>query len=162
MTEKKLQIKVIIALFIVFIFSSLYAWGGMEHKYLRRFVAPIIYFTSISILYKDKTYFWRLPIACLMLSMGYGADVLAQKIIRRFVFAILNSIVFLPSPRLEDRKWIISSGFHIIFVVCLHMIFGILSLLPARAEEALLGAGLVLIPSLMIPKEEGGKIWERQ
>ena len=96
MKEKKLQLKVYGRLLIACIFAGLYAWGGIENKWLRRFIAPLIVQIYIAIEIKSWKYLVQLPVQFLSLSLGYGASELPAKILRRFLFAFANATSFLP------------------------------------------------------------------
>ena len=135
MKEKKLQLKVYGRLLIACVFAGLYAWGGIENKWLRRFIAPLIV---------------QMPFQFLSLSVGYGGDELAIKLLRRFLFALSNSISFLPHYFCwKDKKWI-ASTFHIIILISAYLILGVFNPLPARVEETILGLLIILLPLMLI------------
>jgi len=101
-SEKKLQWQALGRLGVVCLFALLYAWGGMEHKEIRRFIAPTL--LVVAMFYYsgwDWRVFLQLPFMFASLSLGYGGDVFWIKIFRRGLFGLANGIS--------------SSGFNIVY-----------------------------------------------
>lgn len=147
MTEKNQQIRVIIKLLICVAFGILYAWGGMEHKWLRRFVAPAVLCLSMFAFSRN----WRtLPQMLLMfgsLSLGYGATTLWLKILRRGLFGLANGITS-SGYNFWRKKWLLA-GTQIGLLIALYIIMGVWNPIgSARAEESFLGIMIALIPLL--------------
>ena len=148
--EKKLQFKVYGRLLIACIFGGLYAYGGMTHKWLRRFIAPLIVQIYIAIEIKSWKYLVQLPFQFLSLSLGYGASELSAKILKRFLFAFANATSFVPHYYCwKGKKWI-ASVFHIIILISAYIVLGVFNPLPARVEETILGFLIVFIPIMSI------------
>ena len=71
----------------------LYALGGRDGKWKRRFIASLILSATVNLaaLVMGRFSFWLLltfPALIAGLSMGYGADTLIGKLIRRLIYAI--------------------------------------------------------------------------
>lgn len=149
MSEKKIQLKVIAKLLIAVVFAGLYGWGGMEYKWLRRFVAPAVLCLSMFCYSRDWRCLIQMPAMMITLSLGYGADALWGKIFRRLIFGVANgtssSVV-----NAWHKRWLLV-GFQIALITTAYIIFGVWNPLPtARAEETLLGIFIALIPLLSI------------
>ncbi len=152
--EKKTQIKVILKLLIVVVFASLYGWGGMEMKWLRRFVAPAILCFSAFGFSRDWRYLVQMPAMMMTLSLGYGADSVIGKIFKRLMFGTLNGSSS-STVNIWQKKWF-PVGFQIMLITAAYIVFGVWNPLPsARAEETLLGALIALIPMVSVKDYEG-------
>lgn len=148
--EKKLQLKQILKLVICVVFASLYAWGGIEHKWLRRFLAPII--LTISML-GFSNWDWKtliqMPFMFASLSLGYGATSLWAKILRRALFGLANGITS-SGYNIIKKRWLLI-GTQIVLLVGLFIVMGVFNPLgSARAEETFLGVMIALIPLMSI------------
>lgn len=146
--EKKNQIEQIVKLFIIIVCASLYAWGGMEGKYLRRFVAPSIAGVSAFAITKNWLTLLKTPLLIGASCLGYGADAVWLKVIKRLycgiAFALGASInELIEAIRGSYKSWIIFSlvisVIPFLFVIC-----GVLnpfsdSYAGARIEETFLG-----------------------
>src|SRR3989338_2956063 len=88
--EYRLQLKVFVKLLWVCGFSLLYALGGIEYKWLRRFAAPVVLTSGMFILSRDWRVFLQAPFLMLTLSLGYGAENLWLKIGKRFIYGLAN------------------------------------------------------------------------
>lgn len=147
--EKKRQLMVYIKLFIIIICAGLYAWGGIEHKFLRRFVAPAIACIFSFIYSRDWKYFVQMPFMFLTMSMGYGADTFTGKVLRRGLFGMANgassSIVTLLS-----RRFFISV-FQVLLIIAAYIVFGVFNpFFNARIEETVLGLYCYALPILAV------------
>jgi len=152
MNEKKLQIRLILKLLVVVIFASLYAWGGMEMKWLRRFLAPAILCLSAFGFSKDWRYLVQMPCMFITLSLGYGGDNLWYKILRRGIFGFANGVSS-SVVNIWKKVWLVV-GFQIALLTSAYIVFGVWNPLPsARAEETLLGA-LVALLTMMSVKDK--------
>lgn len=153
MKEKNIQIRVIIKLVIVVIFASLYAFGGMEMKWLRRFLAPGILCLSAFAFSRDWRYLIQAPLMMITLSLGYGADFLWFKILRRGIFGLANGGSS-STTNILHKKWLLA-GFQIVLITAAFIAFGVWNPLPnARAEETLLGAFIALITMMSVKDKE--------
>lgn len=72
MTEKSYQIKILTSLVVVVLCAGLYAWGGMEMKWLRRFIAPCIAAGYLAIINKDFMQLIKAPLLMAASCVGYG------------------------------------------------------------------------------------------
>lgn len=149
--EKKIQLQVIVKGLIVLLLASLYAWGGMEYKWLRRFVAPAIFWIGSAIYTKDWKLLFFMPLMFASLSLGYGGDVLNEKIIRRGVFALANGTSS-SAYNIKVRNYLLV-GVQIVLLVGLYIALGVWNPLPsARAEEFALGFMIFFIPTLSLKR----------
>lgn len=75
--------------------ALLYALGGREGKWKRRFIASLILLitNNVAALLMGK-WFWELlftyPLLIGGFSLGYGADTTSQKVLRRTLYAVAN------------------------------------------------------------------------
>jgi hypothetical protein len=144
MNERNLQLKVFASFLIVFIFAALYAWGGMEMKWLRRYLAPAVLCGGCYWISRDWRFFVSLPLSFLSLSLGYGSDIEIWKIIKRGAFGLANGAVF-SIRNLWQRYWI-PAVFQILLLPAAYIAFGVYNPLPARVEEFTLGVLVAFIP----------------
>lgn len=143
--EKKLQFKVLIKALICVVFAFLYAWGGMEMKWLRRFLAPSLLIGSMLYFSRDWKCILQLPFMFISLSLGYGADLEIIKIIRRGIFGIINGVSS-STYNIIRKKWLLV-GFQIALLTSAYIVFGVWNPLPnARTEEMYLGLLIPIIP----------------
>ena len=149
--EKKLQLEIFLKFVVIFICAGLYAWGGMEYKFLRRFVAPSL--CALSLLYFTRD--WKslivAPFLGMASSLGYGASDLWVKIFKRFyvgaAFATgANAFKFF-SIRDNARIIIYSS----LAIISAYILFGVWGLMNARTEESFLG--LTVYMSCILPSK---------
>ncbi len=146
MSEKKVQWRVFQKCLILFLFSALYSLGGLEGfgKELRRFVAPMVLCGGIYWFSRDWKIFVQLPFLFGSLSLGYGANSLWLKILKRLSYGAANGLTF-NIRNLWNKKWV-WSGFHIVVVIFSYVILGVFNPLPsARAEEFVLALILGLV-----------------
>lgn len=137
-TEKEFQTDIILDMLTVVAFASLYAWGGIEGKFLRRYFAPLI--LALRIFWKSGN-IWTLlgsSLGFVTLSMGYGADTVIGKITRRFIYGSLNSLVT-QIDNFFDKKFITAAVYSMI-VTTAYVWLGTTNPFPARIEETVLGA----------------------
>lgn len=152
-SEKKTMFKVILKMVVVVVFAALYAWGGMEMKWLRRFVAPAILCLSAFAFSRDWRYLVQMPVMFITLSFGYGADNIVVKILKRLMCGVLNGASS-STVNILNKKWLLI-GFQVILVAAVFIAFGVWNPLPsARAEEVLLGAVIALIPMMSVKDYE--------
>lgn len=82
-TEKREQLKVYLKVFLICVCAGLYAWGGIEMKWLRRFLAPSICGISCFIFSRNWWSLLYAPFLGISSSIGYGSDIFWVKIIKR-------------------------------------------------------------------------------
>lgn len=144
--EKKIQIDVYLRLIVIIICAGLYAWGGIEMKWLRRFLAPSICGFSLLFFTRDLKSLITMPLFMAASVIGYGGtDLTWLKIIKRgytglaFGCAASSYNIIRAIKDKENKMWLII-GFTFVFIVSAYILFGVWNPLPsARIEETLLG-----------------------
>ena len=145
--EKQAQLTMFVKLFIIGIFAGLYAWGGIEYKWLRRFVAPTILCLSMVYFTRDWKAIYQLPLMCITLSFGYGGDVLIEKIFRRGLFGLVNGASS-STYNIMRKKWLLV-GIQVVLMIGLYIMIGVFNPFPnARTEETFFGVIIPIIPLL--------------
>lgn len=138
MNEKKEQLRTIIKMVIIVICAGLYAWGGMEFKFLRRFIAPSILGASCLYFTRDWKSIFKMPLFMLASCLGYGADITWVKIFKRSYVGLtfgLGASIY----EILKYKWLIVS-FSIILCISAYVVFGVWNPFgSARIEESILG-----------------------
>ena len=149
MSEKKLQWKTVISMCVVVLCASLYSFGGMEYKFLRRFLAPFSAAVYLAIISKDPLQLIKAPLLILASSLGYGADSAWLKIIKRayvgLAFGLGASIT-----DIIKKKWVVVA-YSMVAIVSVFIVYGVLNPVPARVEESLLGLiiyAMAILPSI--------------
>jgi len=149
MNEKKQQFIALGKILVAVVFAFLYSWGGMEHKWIRRFVAPTILTLSMFGFSRNWKVFIQLPFMFASLSIGYGGAELMQKIIRRGLYGLANGITS-SGYNLIRKKWLLA-GFQAILLISAYIVFGVFNPLPnARVEEMVLGFLIAFIPIMSV------------
>jgi hypothetical protein len=152
-TEHRQQLENILRWFLVGVFGYLYSQGGMEGGgglWIRRYLAPFILAGGCYYLSRDWLYLVCAPLQMATLTIGYGADVLWAKILKRGIWGLLNGISFsLPvivKAFYNSHLWSAFS-FHMIISVTGSILLGVWNpLSSARAEEFTIGCLLAFIP----------------
>ena len=145
--EKRKQLEAFGRLLLVCICAGLYAWGGMENKWLRRFLAPGLCAGGCFALTLDWRYFVQMPLMMASLSLGYAGDSVFGKVVKRAVFGFANGISGSVSD-LWNKRFLISA-FWTVFLTTAFIVIGVWNPLPnARIEELFLGV-LVFIKPIM-------------
>ncbi len=154
MSEKKYQIKVSISLLVVALCATLYAWGGMEMKWLRRFLAPSICAGYLAIICRDPMQLIKAPLLGLASSIGYGADETWLKVIKRayvgLAFGLGATCTDIIKSFREKRTWIVV-GYSITAIISAYILFGVWNPVHARVEESFLGLivySMAIVPSI--------------
>ena len=150
MNEKKIQLKIFLKFLVICIFAGLYAWGGMEFKWLRRFLAPAILCFSMFGFTKDWKTLLQMPLMFGTLSLGYGAASMWGKILRRGIFGLANGFSS-STYNILKKRWLLV-GIQVVLLVGLYIAIGVWNpFLTARAEESFLG---LIIPIIAIMSAE--------
>ena len=139
-SDKKLQLRLTVAVIAIAVCSSLYSWGGVEFKWLRRFVMPAVFFATAFGLTRNWKVLIGAPFAVLGLCLGYGADTIWMKVIKRGYCGLLVGGGF------SQNVWYAG------FAVFMSIVLGVFNPFPARYEEMLLG--LVYSSSLILYVKE--------
>ena len=151
--EYRIQLHVVIKVIVIIICASLYAYGGISHKYLRRFVAPFI--CGVTMLCYSRSWLSLVQMAFLMgfQCMGYGGVALWQKIARRGIFGLLSGSATSILNFFRER-WLLV-GFQISLVTLSYVLIGVFNpFYSARAEETFLGLLIYTIPILSAEEKE--------
>ena len=150
---KKKQFEALYRLLWAVGFAFLYSWGGMEYKWLRRFIAPLWLGGGLYLFSKNWKCLFQVPLMMFSLSMGYGADLFWHKVIRRGLFGLANGITS-SAYNIYRKKWILMN-IHIILCVSLYIVIGVKNpFLHARTEEMLLGFIIAFVPIMSMEKND--------
>ena len=144
MNEKKVLRDAVIKLLIVVVFATLYSWGGMEFKWLRRFLAPTILTAGMFYFTMDWKSLVGLPLMFGSLSLGYGADETWIKIIKRWLFGLANGSTT-STYNILYKRWLLVFT-QIALCTSLIIILGVWNPLIARAEELTIGVFISILP----------------
>ena len=135
--ERKNQTEMVFKLIVISICAYLYSHGGMEQKWLRRFLAPGV--CGVSLLYFTKD--WKALIVTPLLiwssCLGYGASDMWLKVLKRSYVGLAFGFSA-SSYNIIRREWLIV-GFIAIVITSAYIVFGVFNPLSARGEETLLG-----------------------
>lgn len=150
--EKKYQLKLLAGSVCVILCSGMYAWGGMEMKWLRRFVAPTICAVFISIVNREPLQLIKAPLLGISSSLGYGADLFWTKILKRFYVGAAFTLAA-TSDHIIKRRWI-PIIFSFLSIVGVFILYGVFNPVHARAEETFIS--MIIYTNAIIPsiKEE--------
>lgn len=141
--ERRLQIDQGIKLLLIAVCAMLYAWGGIEHKELRRFVAPGLVMAGAFYFTRDWRSLVMGPLFILASCLGYGADETWIKVLKRsyvglaFVLAASSYHIWRIVQFKEKKRWI-PVGFSFLILPC-YVILGVYNPVQARIEETALG-----------------------
>ena len=135
-SDKRLQLRLSIAVIAIAVCARLYSWGGVEMKWLRRFVMPAVFFATAFGLTRNWRVFITAPLSVLGLCLGYGAEAVWLKVLKRVYCGLL-----------------ISSGLclnlaYVVTATAISIVLGVLNPFSARVEEMILG--LVYSSSLLL------------
>lgn len=153
MTEKKIQITQIIKLLVVCVCAMLYAWGGMEMKWLRRFLAPSIAGVTILSFTRDWRSLLKMPLLMLSSSLGYGGVGLWEKVAKRGIVGLATGFSTGSYEAFFKRKWVY------LILTCLicisgYILLGVFNPFIARIEETMLGLLVYSLAIMPAHKEE--------
>ncbi len=147
--EYKQQFKAFAKLLWVCGFALLYALGGIEHKEIRRFIAPVWLCIGQFIISKDWKVFFQAPLLMFSLSLSYGADTFWTKVGKRAIYGFANGLT-----AIIHRNWTLLI-MNIILITLACVMFGVWNPFnSARAEELAIGFMIGFL-SMFMPKEKG-------
>ena len=159
--EKKLQLMEWSKFLWIFVFAALYSWGGIEMKWLRRYLAPAVLTGGMYFYCRDWKVIFQLPLQMLTLSMGYGADTFWAKVGRRALWGLANGCSSITYHTLDlfsnveykkvtgfYKQWLGVAIFQLTLILNASILFGVLNPFPARAEEFTIGVFLAFIPMI--------------
>ena len=154
MSEILIQIASSLKLLAVVGFATLYGFGGISGKWKRRVLGSLLYTLSVLgfSLWLGSFSFWYLlifPVLFGALSIGYGADTIGDKLIKRSRYGLICALASLP-VFIVQGAWSLLA-LHIVIVVGTSVVAGVWNQTSsARAEETLIGASIVLVPLMVI------------
>lgn len=137
----------------VAIFALLYGLGGIRHKEIRRWAGS--FFLTVGIVVFSlwlKTYnMWLLgywPLLASALSIGYGADDLKTKLIKRSRYGAACGFASIPIA-IVTGQWVMFA-LHIFLCVFISTLWGTLNMKDARHEETAIGFFIGFLPLYMV------------
>lgn len=154
MTENTLQLISGLKILVVTVFAMLYGSGGISGKWKRRFVAPAVWGAGITgLTLWTSSFHWQyllcVPLLFGALSLGYGASGTSEKVKKRAIAGFAAACCFL-------LLFITTGAYTLLFLniavsVSISIVAGVWNQTSsARAEETLIGAMYVLIPTLTV------------
>lgn len=149
MTEEQKNFRdVLIKLLFVIAFAVLYSLGGADFgpgKWIRRFVAPFVLVTGMTIYSRDWKTIFQFPLMIGPLCLGYGSDVLWIKILKRALYGLLNGAASSFNDLINKRFLI--AIFQSVLVLSSVTILGVWNPLPnARVEEFVIAFLIAFFP----------------
>lgn len=140
MSETTLGLQAIGGLVGVVLASTLYMLGGRSGKWKRRFVGSAILAITVNVLFVlrglwSPWYLLTFPMLIGGFSMGYGADELGAKILRRSIYALgvcASGVLIAVVHGVPNGYWLLIPH---IGVGAFSIFLGVKSILPAAVEE---------------------------
>ena len=154
MSEYTLQLIAFLKLIWMAVFALWYGLGGINNKWVRRFIAPCWMMLGIFGFSQwqgtwNLWYLLFLPIAIGGLHNGYGASKLIDKIRRRAVYGLILSFSAIPIVALS-HLWTLF-GVHVGLAVLSSTLFGTFNpFRSARDEETVIATGCFLLTLFLI------------
>lgn len=153
MNEYGLQLIAVIKVVWAAGFAYLYGLGGIRHKYIRRFLAPLWLVIGISVFTHILGYFTPLfiiyyPLLAAALHLGYGADEPVEKIKKRMIYGTTLGFSAIPLA-IITKGWVLF-GLHITICVIVSVVLGVINpMRSARDEETAIGFVACFLPLYM-------------
>lgn len=150
--EYKIQFKQLGKLLWVCSFALLYALGGIDNLWLRRYMAPCWLGLGMYLFSKDWRKLLQVPLLIGALHLGYGASELWQKIIKRFLFGFaagFSSITHLFDIKFDKRNFWTLFSLALTVTPAITITLGVINPVVARAEELIIGFFIGLWPMYM-------------
>lgn len=153
MNERREILKTAGRFAIVFLFALCYCWGGMEHKWIRRYLGPAILCLGMFAYSRSWKALVQAPAMMITLSFGYGGtDLEWLKIVKRAFWGACNGLSSGLSGLLERRFWLPVAQSIILSGIC--VLLGVFNVLPsARSEEFSIGIFIALLPMMSARKK---------
>ena len=154
MSEITLQWIQLIKLVIIAISAMLYGFGGVSGKWKRRFIAPCVIVAGMALVASLTNSFnwWYVSVLPLLIgaySIGYGAILFIDKVIKRARFGLACGCAFLPVFWV-NQAWTLLF-LHIAICVLTSVVAGVFNQTgSARAEETLIATSTILVPFFTI------------
>ena len=138
-------------------FALLYALGGIEMKWLRRFVAPAVLTSGMFIFSRDWRVFLQAPFLMATLSLGYGADSFWIKISKRVIYGFANgftAITHLFDKKFNKRDFLILFNLNLLLCTIVTVVMGVFNPVIARAEELIIGFTISFLSIFIVKDKE--------
>lgn len=145
--EKKIQLKVYVKGAIILICAGLYAYGGINFKWLRRFLAPVFGVGSVCLLTRNYQHLLKIPFLILAGIMGYGAEDFWVKVAKRLKVGMCYA-----GASLTNWKQIPVMVASALIIPTVFILFGVFNPFHARTEEFFLG--LIIYTFALLSIEE--------
>jgi len=153
MSEVKPLRDALVKLGICALFAILYCLGGMGWLWMRRFVAPTVLVAGMFYFSRDWRSLVQLPLMMFSLAIGYGADTLLDKIMKRMLFGFANGVSS-STYNIWLQKWLLVA-IQVVMLIGLYITIGVWNPFPdARTEELFLGLIIPLIPLFSVRQKE--------
>ena len=149
MNEHLLQLLALGRLLGITAFAAFYAYGGINHKPLRRYYGTLL-LTGLYCLFSalEGTFSWFYlmcyPLLIAATSIGYGADSTGMKIWKRFYCGAAYSCAMLPIA-FVTQNWTMFA-LHTFLCLTMSITLGVINPVNARKEETMIGTTIGLIP----------------
>jgi hypothetical protein len=140
--EYKIQFKQLGRLLWVCGFALLYAWGGMEMKWLRRFIAPLWLGGGMYLFTRNWKSLLQIPLLIGSLHLGYGASAIWEKIIKRAVYGFaagISSVTHIFSYLDNLKQFMVPFLLNVGLCITVSVVLGVFNPFNARAEELIIG-----------------------
>lgn len=150
MSELQLQWMQLLKLLCIVAFATLYGFGGMDGKWKRRIIGPLVLTGGIAgfSLWVDSFNWLLLSYALLLwpaLSIGYGAEKTSEKIYKRTKAGLAYGAAALPIAYVSGA-WTVF-GLHIVLCLLSSVVLGVVTpTKSARAEESCIGFIIGFLP----------------
>lgn len=154
MNEQTLQLIASLKIVWVALFSYFYGLGGINHKWLRRFLGA--FWMGVGAVtfgcWQGVFQWWHLiypVLSCMALHLGYGGDRVVIKISKRFIYGLCLGIAALPLC-FNSGLWVLF-GFHVALCISASVVFGVVNpTREARSEETIIASLSTIIPLFLI------------
>lgn len=153
MNEYGLQIVAGLKLLTIAVFATLYGWGGINYKPIRR-IGGSLFLTGMICLFSlwlQTFSYWYILCALLYwaaLSIGYGAEDTKTKVIKRTYCGLAYACASLPIA-IVNGAWILLA-LHTLLCLSVSVILGVTNPVQSRSEETIIGATIGLLPMYMV------------
>jgi len=154
MSELSLQLFAALRIFWVTIFAYFYGFGGVQNKFVRRYIGTAwLTLGYLAFAIQDNCFNWILflcyPLLILATSIGYGGtDKTWLKIFKRFYCGLLYALAALPLAFMTGN-WLMFA-LHTFTCVLFSITLGVFNPVIARKEETLIGLTIGLLPLFIV------------
>ncbi len=143
MNEMTLQLIAGLKLVWIAVFAYLYGRGGINSKWIRRYLGALFLTLGICLfsLWQGQfswLYLISLPLLISSLSIGYGAQLFTVKLLKRSRYGLLISLSALPITIVQGT-WLFF-GLYTALCITMSVVLGVFNIAnSAREEESLIG-----------------------